>query len=123
VTGIPRARRVMLIVASVLGAVAFALVADDGARAAASYLGGLAAASVIFHVSVSAVRRASDASPSFGVVVAMTSYLTVVVLMAAVASVLSPQVVDGGACAVGLVVAALLGLAAQYQAVRPGAAN
>lgn len=119
----PRVRWAIIVVAAVIGAVVFAFAADHGTRAAVSYLGGLVAASAIFQVSVSAVRRASDASPSFGVVVAMTSYLTVVVLMAAVASVLSPRVVDAGACAVGLVVAALFGLVAQYRSVRPGAAN
>ena len=99
---------------------------DVGRRgwpAATSYLAGLAAATAIFQISVAAVRRASDASPSFGVVVAMTTYLTVVVLMAAIAALLSPRLVDGHACAAGLVVAAVLGVAQQYRAARPNASN
>jgi hypothetical protein len=108
---------------AVLSAVAFGILAEDGGRAAASYLAGLAAATAIFQISVAAVRRASDASPSFGVVVAMTTYLTVVVLMAAIAALLSPRLVDGQACAAGLVVAALLGIAQSYRAARPDASN
>jgi hypothetical protein len=53
----------------------------------------------------------------------MTTYLTVVVLMAAIAALLSPQLVDGEACATGLVVAAVLGVAQQYRAARPDASN
>jgi hypothetical protein len=120
-----RARRGWLIpyAVAILGSVAFWMWADQGGRSATSYLAGLAAATAIFQVSVAAVRRASDASPSFGVVVAMTTYLTVVVLMAAIAALLSPQLVDGDACAAGLVVAAVLGVAQQYRAARPDASN
>jgi hypothetical protein len=123
VTAVRRARWVLVFSAGLVGALVFGILDDDGTRAALSYLAGLAAASVIFEISVSAVRRASDTSPSFGVVVAMTAYLTIVVLMAAVASVLSPRVVHAQACAAGLVVAALLGLAETYRAARPGASS
>jgi hypothetical protein len=119
----PRRRWLVPYAVAILGSIAFWLLADEGGRAAASYLAGLAAAAAIFQASVAAVRRASDASPSFGVVVAMTAYLTVVVLMAAIAALLSPRVVDGQACAAGLVVAAVLGVAQQYRAARPDASN
>jgi hypothetical protein len=119
------ARRGQLIfcAAAILGSVVFWIWADESGRAATSYLAGLAAATAIFQISVAAVRRASDTSPSFGVVVAMTTYLTVVVLMAAIAALLSPRLVDGQACATGLVVAAVLGVAQQYRAARPDASN
>ena len=86
------------------GAVVFAWLSDHGARAALSYLGGLALVLAAFEFGVFNIRLADRHVPQLTMAIALLTYATTTVGLGLVLAASSPRVVDGIGVAAGLLV-------------------
>jgi hypothetical protein len=97
----------LLIVAAVVGTVAFTVLGASGLRSGSSFLGGFALAGGVFAVGQFNLRLANQISPGLTLAVAMFSYLITVVGLGIVLAASRPTVIDPVAIAVGLMVGVL----------------
>ncbi len=105
----------------VLAVVGFAgYLAFSGLRAGVSYTCGVVVAGLAFTVGIAAVRWADRVTPALSMVVALLTYAMIAAILAAVLARSNPEVVDGPAFALGLVVAVVAWIAEQLRAARPG---
>ncbi len=114
-----RAHWVLLALITVAGTVGFAALSPAGSRAALSFLAGLAAAGGVLGGGVAAVRWSGRAAPALGMAVAMLTYVTTMVIFAAVLAVASPRVIDPWGFAAGLVGAVVVWTPAQFRSAAP----
>jgi hypothetical protein len=100
----------------VLAALGFAgYLGFSGVRAGLSYAGGVIAAGLAFTVAIAAVRWADRLAPVMSMVVALLTYATIALLFAALFAQYNPDVLDGPAFALGLVVAVIAWIAQQLR--------
>jgi hypothetical protein len=102
---------------AVAGAVAFGVA--DGAKAALSFLGGLALALAIVALGVVLVDMATRISPNFGMLIAFSNYLLTVLFFVLLLKVVDPDSVDVPAFATGLATSVVPYLAWQFAQARP----
>jgi hypothetical protein len=114
-----RLRWLLLAAAAVIGALAFVVLSDAGARAALSYLGGLALVIASFEFGAFNIRFAGRVMPGMTLLVAMLSYATTAVALGLVLAASSPRVVHGVALSVGLFVGLALWLGTEIGRFRP----
>lgn len=94
----------LLLVAAVVGTVAFTVLSGSGLRAGLSFLGGVVLAGGVFAVGQFNLRLANQISPGLTLAVAMFSYVLTVVGLGIVLEASRPTVIDPVAIGVGLVV-------------------
>ena len=118
-----RVRVVAFAVPLVLGAVAYYLLSAKTGRAALSYAGGVGLTGVLLIGGILAVRAGAALSPMLATVMALSTYVTVAVVLAAVFAVSDPHVLDEPAFALGLVVGVVVGVALQFRDAQPPASR
>lgn len=97
----------------VVGSLAFGLWPEgNGVRATVSFLGGATLAGTLLFGGIAAVALFASVANGLSLIVALMTYTTTVAAFAAVLAASDPDVVDGPAFAVGLL---LLGGAATYR--------
>ncbi len=110
---------VVLGVLAATGAVVY--LAVSGPRAAVCYTAGVLLAGGVFTFGLSAVRWADRLGPATSMMMALLTYATLVVVLAAVLQIADPRLVDTAAVAAGLVAASLGWVVVQLRMTRPSA--
>jgi hypothetical protein len=115
-TGVKRVYRRQWLALLVLAALGFAGYAGfSSPRAGLSYMGGVIAAGLAFTAGIAAVRWADRFAPATTMMVALLTYATIALLFAALFARYNPDVLDGSAFALGLVVAVIAWIALQLR--------
>ncbi len=115
------ARLVAFAVPGVLGSLGYLLLSDKGGRAALSFAGGIALTALVLTGGILAVRAGAVISPQMATLMALSTYVTVSIVLAGVLALSNPHVLDAPAFAVGLVVGVVVGIALQIRDARPPA--
>ncbi len=113
-----RARWVLLLATAVAGAALFDVLAHHGARAATSYVAGVALAVLLFEGSAATIRTTERYLPNLTLGAAMFSYVASAVLLAVLLATSSPRVIDGPGIAIGLVVGVVVWVSTEVARTR-----
>jgi hypothetical protein len=116
-------RWVLLAIAAVVGVIGFAVGSATAARAAASYLGGLAMVVGAFEFGSYNIRFTGRYLPKLTLVVALLSYATTAIAFGLVLAASSPRVVVGTAVATGLFIGLTIWVGTEIARARVGSAR
>lgn len=113
-----RALLVATLAALVLGALAFGLLSDAGARASLSYLSAAVLSGALLFGGIAGVQLFATAAPGLSLLIAMMTYLTTVAVFGAILASASPAVLDGPGFAAGLVLMVVVSTIQQWRVNR-----
>lgn len=116
--GLLRLRWLCLVLAAMVGTVAFGVLSATGSRAALSYLGGVVFTTLLLEISTFNVRYTDRFLPKLTLPVAVLSYFLTATALAVALAASSPRVVNGAGVAAGLVAVVVIWVGTEIARLR-----